>query len=145
MRIYNSDGTEPEMCGNGIRCMAQFLYDVQKYNRLGQHGLLKRFSMKCYGKQEGLDEIRSTKTAKFKELSGKKKSREYDMWFLKYTPTSSTIKKLKKNKSPTPIESPIESPTKSPITQTSSLTIKKHKRKTQKKNILNVFPTLDIV
>ena len=25
MRIYNSDGTEPEMCGNGIRCMAQFV------------------------------------------------------------------------------------------------------------------------
>ena len=25
MRIYNSDGSEPEMCGNGIRCMAQFL------------------------------------------------------------------------------------------------------------------------
>lgn len=22
MRIYNSDGTEPEMCGNGIRCVA---------------------------------------------------------------------------------------------------------------------------
>lgn len=28
MRIYNSDGTEPEMCGNGIRCMAQFLKDL---------------------------------------------------------------------------------------------------------------------
>uniref|UniRef100_A0A7S2S1N5 diaminopimelate epimerase n=2 Tax=Rhizochromulina marina TaxID=1034831 RepID=A0A7S2S1N5_9STRA len=25
MRIYNSDGSEPEMCGNGIRCMARFL------------------------------------------------------------------------------------------------------------------------
>eukprot|EP00600_Ochromonadales_sp_CCMP1393_P009635 CAMPEP_0174956128 /NCGR_PEP_ID=MMETSP0004_2-20121128/1358_1 /TAXON_ID=420556 /ORGANISM="Ochromonas sp., Strain CCMP1393" /LENGTH=302 /DNA_ID=CAMNT_0016204119 /DNA_START=187 /DNA_END=1095 /DNA_ORIENTATION=- len=25
MRIYNSDGSEPEMCGNGIRCMAKFL------------------------------------------------------------------------------------------------------------------------
>lgn len=25
MRIYNSDGSEPEMCGNGIRCLAQFL------------------------------------------------------------------------------------------------------------------------
>jgi diaminopimelate epimerase len=28
MRIYNSDGSEPEMCGNGIRCMAQFLSDL---------------------------------------------------------------------------------------------------------------------
>jgi diaminopimelate epimerase len=29
MRIYNSDGSEPEMCGNGIRCMAQFLQDLE--------------------------------------------------------------------------------------------------------------------
>jgi len=28
MRIYNSDGSEPEMCGNGIRCYAQFLKDL---------------------------------------------------------------------------------------------------------------------
>jgi diaminopimelate epimerase len=28
MRIYNSDGSEPEMCGNGIRCFAQFLKDI---------------------------------------------------------------------------------------------------------------------
>ena len=25
MRIYNSDGSEPEMCGNGIRCLARFV------------------------------------------------------------------------------------------------------------------------
>ncbi len=25
MRIFNSDGSEPEMCGNGIRCMAKYL------------------------------------------------------------------------------------------------------------------------
>ena len=25
MRIYNSDGSEPEMCGNGIRCMARYI------------------------------------------------------------------------------------------------------------------------
>jgi diaminopimelate epimerase len=25
MRIFNSDGSEPEMCGNGIRCLAQFI------------------------------------------------------------------------------------------------------------------------
>lgn len=28
MRIYNSDGSEPEMCGNGIRCLAKFVGDV---------------------------------------------------------------------------------------------------------------------
>lgn len=25
MRIFNSDGSEPEMCGNGIRCLARFV------------------------------------------------------------------------------------------------------------------------
>ncbi len=29
MRIYNSDGSEPEMCGNGIRCMARFIVDLE--------------------------------------------------------------------------------------------------------------------
>lgn len=27
MRIFNPDGSEPEMCGNGIRCVARFAYD----------------------------------------------------------------------------------------------------------------------
>ena len=27
MCIINSDGTEPEMCGNGVRCLSQFLFD----------------------------------------------------------------------------------------------------------------------
>ena len=29
MRIYNSDGSEPEMCGNGLRCMAKFLQKLE--------------------------------------------------------------------------------------------------------------------
>lgn len=29
MRIYNSDGSEPEMCGNGIRCLAEFIADLE--------------------------------------------------------------------------------------------------------------------
>lgn len=29
MRIFNSDGSEPEMCGNGIRCLAQFLAELE--------------------------------------------------------------------------------------------------------------------
>ena len=27
MRIFNTDGSEAEMCGNGIRCFARYLYD----------------------------------------------------------------------------------------------------------------------
>lgn len=28
MRIFNSDGSEPEMCGNGVRCFAKFISDL---------------------------------------------------------------------------------------------------------------------
>lgn len=27
MRIFNADGSEGEMCGNGIRCVGKFVYD----------------------------------------------------------------------------------------------------------------------
>ncbi|WP_414577443.1 diaminopimelate epimerase [Anabaena sp. CCY 9402-a] len=33
MRIFNSDGSEPEMCGNGIRCLAGFLADLEGISR----------------------------------------------------------------------------------------------------------------
>lgn len=29
MRIFNSDGSEPEMCGNGIRCFARFVAELE--------------------------------------------------------------------------------------------------------------------
>ena len=29
MQIFNSDGSEPEMCGNGIRCLGRFLADLE--------------------------------------------------------------------------------------------------------------------
>ncbi|MFV2070444.1 MAG: diaminopimelate epimerase, partial [Pirellulales bacterium] len=32
MRIFNADGSEAEMCGNGVRCVAKYVYD---------HGLCK--------------------------------------------------------------------------------------------------------
>ena len=34
MRIINSDGSEPEMCGNGIRCFAKFLYETKITDKL---------------------------------------------------------------------------------------------------------------
>src|ERR1700693_3699415 len=27
MRMFNADGSEAEMCGNGIRCVAKYIYD----------------------------------------------------------------------------------------------------------------------
>jgi diaminopimelate epimerase len=37
MRIFNSDGSEPEMCGNGIRCLAQFLSELEGADTKGQY------------------------------------------------------------------------------------------------------------
>lgn len=34
MRLYNSDGSEPEMCGNGIRCLARFASDLGVPSRI---------------------------------------------------------------------------------------------------------------
>ena len=36
MRIYNADGSEPEMCGNGIRCLARFLAELEGQERVGK-------------------------------------------------------------------------------------------------------------
>ncbi|KAL3839574.1 hypothetical protein ACJIZ3_024165 [Penstemon smallii] len=32
MRIFNSDGSEPEMCGNGVRCFARYIADLENLN-----------------------------------------------------------------------------------------------------------------
>jgi diaminopimelate epimerase len=36
MRMFNADGSEGEMCGNGIRCVAKYLYD---------HGLVRKSTL----------------------------------------------------------------------------------------------------
>jgi hypothetical protein len=71
---------------NRILCMSQFLFDVQRHNRLKQTGLLKRFSINCYGEQPTLESMRFEKTKKYEELKGKRDSREFEEWFLRYIP-----------------------------------------------------------
>jgi hypothetical protein len=68
--------------------MANFLFDVEQKNRLEQKGLLKRFSIDCYGKQLTMEEIRSQKAERFKALSSKRGTREFDYYFLKYNPAA---------------------------------------------------------
>ena len=89
---------------NRILCMSQYLFDVQQKNRLEQKGLLRRFSINCYGKQHTLEEIRVEKSEKFEELKNKKNTKEYEEYFLRYVPSGSkstkitkTNKKSKKN------------------------------------------------
>jgi hypothetical protein len=69
-----------------ILCIAKFLFEVQQKNRLQQKGVLKRFSITCYGHQESLEEMRAEKAKKFRELKGKRGTREYEEWFLNYRP-----------------------------------------------------------
>jgi hypothetical protein len=75
---------------NRILCMSQFLFDVQQHNRLKQTGLLRRFSINCYGKQPTLESMRFEKTAKYEELKGKRGTREFEEWFLRYIPYENT-------------------------------------------------------
>jgi hypothetical protein len=71
-----------------ILCMANYLFEVEHHNKLAQVGVLKRYSVKCIGKQPSIEEIRAEKAAKYKELASKKGTKDYEMWFLKYNPAT---------------------------------------------------------
>ena len=83
---------------NRLLCMSEYLFKVQLRNRLKQKGLLKRFTISCYGKHHTLEDIRSNKAKKYKELRlNKLKSgdKEYDKYFLRYIPLENKKPKLK--------------------------------------------------
>jgi hypothetical protein len=101
-----------------ILCMAQYLFEVEQRNRLEQRGLLKRFSIKCYGKQPTLETIRAEKSEKFKELQNDRNSKEWNAWFLKYSPKEDALLPVKKSK---------------------TRTIKKRQRKNKRRSIRKLF------
>jgi hypothetical protein len=69
-----------------ILCISKFLFEVQQKNRLKQKGLLRRFSITCYGHQETLEEVRAHKAEKYKELKEKGNKEEFEEWFFNYKP-----------------------------------------------------------
>jgi len=80
-----------------LMCIAMFLFQMEQHNHLDQRGILKRYSIDCYGKQETLEDMRSKKTEMFKELSNDRTTKEYQMWFLRYAPNDNSNKKKEKN------------------------------------------------
>ena len=122
-----------------ILCMAKYLFLAQSKNRLEQKGLLKRFSINCYGQQETLDSIRAEKTKKFKELQNNKKSKEYESYFLRYNPNDNKTKKTTKSKTKKTTKSKTKKTTKSKKSKKSKKTTKSKKsKKNNSKSILNI-------
>ena len=83
---------------NRLLCMSEYLFKVQSRNRLQQKGLLKRFSINCYGNQKSMEDIRSGKSDMYKKLSGNKNSRDYQYYFLRYIPSEINTKGSKQSK-----------------------------------------------
>ena len=79
-----------------ILCMSKFLFDVQQKNRLAQKGLLKRFSITCYGHQESVEEMKAEKAAMYKEFKQSGNKKMFEEWFLSYKPDE-TNKDITKN------------------------------------------------
>jgi len=89
---------EPHHDKDRILCMSKYLFDIKQKNRLTQKGVLKRFSLKCIGKQETMETILEEKTNKHEELKLKRDTIEYKKWFLRYNPE---IEQCTKNKTKT--------------------------------------------
>lgn len=81
-----------------LLCMVKYLFDVEAKNRLSSKGLLKRFSIHCYGKQKSIEDLREDKALAFKRLAKQRNTREYNEWFLKYVPANEKNKKTKRSK-----------------------------------------------
>ena len=58
MRMFNSDGSEAEMCGNGIRCVGKFVYDKGMTDKTE----VKSFDVKKYGEVIEIDSKFPNKT-----------------------------------------------------------------------------------
>jgi hypothetical protein len=111
-----------------LLCMSQFLFEVQQKNRLAQKGLLKRFSINCYGHQESVEEMRAHKSEKYKEFKNNRNSKEFKEWFLNYKPEDIKEEKLLMKEG------------KTGKTRTRKTTTKmKKKSKTQKKNLYSLI------
>jgi hypothetical protein len=79
-----------------VLCMSHYLFKVQQRHRLQQKGILRRFSIDCYGDEKHTKEnVRAEKTKRYKALSKHKGSKEWEYYFLNYKPGEKDEKKSK--------------------------------------------------
>ena len=71
---------------NRILCMAEYLLNVQKKHKYDQKGILRRFSVNCYGNQPTKEDLRGEKAEKYKELKEQKNTKLFQEYFLNYNP-----------------------------------------------------------
>lgn len=107
-----------------LLCMSQYLFEVQQKNRLVQKGLLKRFTVKCYGKGKTLTDVKKEKARKYRKLT--KSDPEYEQYFLKYKPIGANI----------------GSPSDDPTLKSTKKTRKKHRKIGFFQRITSLFKTL---
>ena len=81
-----------------LLCMSEYLFDVQRENSLAQKGILRRFSIDCYGEQPTLESIRKEKSEYYKKLRNKKGSKEFEWHFLRYVPADKLLDKSERKK-----------------------------------------------
>lgn len=81
-----------------ILCMCKIMFDIQKKHRVDQSGVLRRFSIDCYGQQETIIKMREHKAQMHEKLLLAKHSKEYQEWFLNYVPAKDINNKNINNK-----------------------------------------------
>ena len=140
---YDEDKVDEKVINKShLICAAAELYKIQKENRLAQRGVLKRFSMNCYGHQKSKAETMKIKKEKVKEMNlakVDKSSKEYESWTLNYVPSeiedAKKSEKEKEAKKKTQKKSKKRSTIKKKKTsKTKSATKKKSKSKSKSKS-----------
>ena len=82
---------------NRILCTAYMLQEIYNKNTLKNSGLLKVYTIECFGEQETFEDILSQKKDMYEKLS--KNNKDFEKWFLRYIPKGPIKKSKSKSKS----------------------------------------------
>lgn len=67
-----------------ILCICEYIFNIA--NKKTNKGVKTRFTIKCIGKQKNAIDMRAEKLKKFHELKNKRGTKEFEQYFLRYSP-----------------------------------------------------------